>query len=259
MSPKWMNLTLGRQKQAPPNGNTSSLPVAMKARPAAASDAAVADEIHNDSGTMGRGRARPQGDLQSMDDIYRGAGIMAPRMGYSATKIVEMLDSSHMRGLSSDAKRAAVLMALDAASISVSEVERDARRRQDALDAYEADQRKCFEEYWTRKSDVNAQIQAEIDWLTARSMDRIKRNLDDIAAEKAEFARWHTMKQQEAARISEAVALCAKPSATGTLAAASAASPLASSSAAASAAAAAEPAGGLSLALAEVEHAAKPA
>ena len=150
-------------------------------------------------------------------------------------------------------------MALDAASISVSEVERDARRRQDALDAYEADQRKCFEEYWTRKSDVNAQIQAEIDWLTARSMDRIKRNLDDIAAEKAEFARWHTMKQQEAARISEAVALCAKPSATGTLAAASAASPLASSSAAASAAAAAEPAGGLSLALAEVEHAAKPA
>jgi hypothetical protein len=259
MSSKWMNLTMGRQKQEASNGQTSSksssAPVAVKPRPAPA-DIDVADEIHTDADTMGRGRARPQGDLQSMDDIYRGAGIMTPRMGYSATKIVEMLDSSHMRGLSSDAKRAAVLMALDAASISVSEVERDARRRQDALDAYEADQRKCFEEYWTRKADANSQIQAEIDWLTARSMERIKRNLDDIAAEKAEFARWHTMKQQEAARISEAVALCSKPSAAFTTAATSSSSSVAASSAAA---ATGEPTGGLMLALAEVEHAVKSA
>jgi hypothetical protein len=268
MSSKWMNLTMGRQKQEASNSQTnskssSSAPVALKSRPAPA-DIEVADEIHTDAETMGRGRARPQGDLQSMDDIYRGAGIMTPRMGYSATKIVEMLESSHMRGLSSDAKRAAVLMALDAASISVSEVERDARRRQDALDAYEADQRQCFEEYWTRKADANAQIQAEIDWLTERSMERIKRNLDDIAAEKAEFARWHTMKQQEAARISEAVALCSKPSAAiaspALSAGASAASSASSAAAAASSSAAAsvEPAGGLMLALAEVEHAAKP-
>lgn len=259
MSSKWMNLTMGRQKQEASNGQTSSksssAPAAVKPRPAPA-DIEVADEIHTDADTMGRGRARPQGDLQSMDDIYRGAGIMTPRMGYSATKIVEMLDSSHMRGLSSDAKRAAVLMALDAASISVSEVERDARRRQDALDAYEADQRKCFEEYWTRKADANSQIQAEIDWLTARSMERIKRNLDDIAAEKAEFARWHTMKQQEAARISEAVALCSKPSAAFTTAATSSSSSVAASSAAA---ATGEPTGGLMLALAEVEHAVKSA
>jgi hypothetical protein len=270
MSSKWMNLTMGRQKQEASNGQTnsqtnsksSSAPVAIKPKSAAPADIEVADEIHTDADTMGRGRARPQGDLQSMDDIYRGAGIMTPRMGYSATKIVEMLESSHMRGLSSEAKRAAVLMALDAASISVSEVERDARRRQDALDAYEADQRNCFEEYWTRKADANAQIQAEIDWLTARSMERIKRNLDDIAAEKAEFARWHTMKQQEAARISEAVALCSKPSAAIAAPALSSGASVASSAAASvasSAAASAEPAGGLMLALAEVEPAAKPA
>lgn len=38
------------------------------------------------------------GELLSMEDIYRAAGIVGPRRGYSINKVVEMLHSEHIRG-----------------------------------------------------------------------------------------------------------------------------------------------------------------
>ena len=197
MSAKWIDMTLKRQKQeAPPNGSNGA-PVATR------SDKV---QISPDA----NGRPRPQGDLQSVEDIYRAAGITNPRMGYSITKVVEMTNSDYIHKLPNGAKRPAVLMALDAAGISLDEVLRDARMRRDALDTYEADQRKTFEEYWARKVEGNNQIQAEMEQVTAEYLARIKRTLDDIAAEKAAFAKWQATKQQEVDRISEAVGLCSR-------------------------------------------------
>ena len=51
---------------------------------------------------------------------------MTPRRGYSINKVVEMLYSDHIRGLSKEMRRASVLMALDAAGVSIEEVLRDA-------------------------------------------------------------------------------------------------------------------------------------
>ena len=153
---------------------------------------------------------KSQGDLQSMDDIYRAAGIMNPRMGYSINKVVEMISSEHIRALPTEAKRAAVLMALDAAGVSMEEVLRDATLRQEALDQYENDQRKYFEEYWERKIESNAQIQAELDRVSAQYQDRIDRNLEEVTQEKAAFTRWQRQKEQEAERMTEAVGLCSK-------------------------------------------------
>jgi hypothetical protein len=42
-------------------------------------------------------------------------GIEGPRRGYRMNKVVEMLHSEHIRGLSKEMQRASVLMALDAA------------------------------------------------------------------------------------------------------------------------------------------------
>ena len=61
-------------------------------------------------------------ELLPMEDIYRAAGIMNPRRGYGINKVVEMIQSEHIRGLSKEMKRAAVLMALDAAGIPIDEV-----------------------------------------------------------------------------------------------------------------------------------------
>ena len=152
------------------------------------------------------------GDLLSTDDIYRAAGILAPRMGYSIRKVANMLASDHLRGLSDEMKRASVLMALDAAGIPVDEVLRDATMRQSAINAYESDQWEHFEEFWAAKATENAHIQAELERITAQYQERIKRNLDEIAREKVIFATWQTMKQQEAERIGEAAGICSKPS-----------------------------------------------
>jgi hypothetical protein len=153
-------------------------------------------------------------ELLPVEDIYRLAGIMEPRKGYSIKKVIEMLHSQHVRGLSKEMKRAALLMALDAAGISLAQVERDAKARQDALDAldaHEAEQRKQVEGEWARKTEEISQIQNEMERAKTHFMARISRNLDGVAREKATFNSWLTIKQQEAQSIAEALELCLNP------------------------------------------------
>jgi hypothetical protein len=151
-----------------------------------------------------------QVELLPMEDIYRAAGIMNPRKGYSINKVVEMLHSQHIRGLSQEMKRAAVLMALDAAGISLDQLQRDAKARQDALDSHEADQREQVEAEWARKAEEVIQIQAELESIKAHYTARISRNLEGVARERATFNSWLATKQQETQNMSEAVDLCLK-------------------------------------------------
>jgi hypothetical protein len=149
-------------------------------------------------------------ELLNVDDIYRAAGIMEPLRGYSIHKVVDMLMSEHLRDQSKEVKRAAVLMALDAAGITVEEVLRDAPLRQEAIASYEAEQRKQVEAEWARKAEENLQIQAELERVKTQFMHRLRRNLDGVAREKATFGNWQTMKQQEWKSMAEAVDLCTK-------------------------------------------------
>jgi hypothetical protein len=208
MSTKWLDTALGRQKQDVPDGNANGTSVPVNRPPAQTSPP---EKVHGN--TAGISPVKSQGDLQSMEDIYRAAGISNPRMGYSINKVVDMIGSEHIRGLATEAKRAAVLMALDAAGVSMDEVLKDATLRQEALDQYENDQRKYFEEYWERKLESNAQIQAELDRVSAQYQDRIDRNLEEVTQEKAAFTRWQRQKEQEAERMTEAVGLCSKTAA----------------------------------------------
>jgi len=218
MRRKWLELTPWGNKEDTPNGSNGHAPAnvtapgpsngandkskrSMEARPAMDKKDAAADDR----------AANFQAELMCMEDIYRAAGIMNPRRGYSVTKVVEMLHSDHMRGLSKEMKRAAVLMALDAAGVSADEVLHDAKIRQDAIDAYEAEQRKQMEAEWARKAEENVQLQAELESVRAHYMERLKRNLDGVAREKSTFGNWLTLKQQEAQSMLEAVDLCLKP------------------------------------------------
>jgi hypothetical protein len=157
--------------------------------------------------------AQFQVDLLPMEDIYRAAGIMSPPKGYGIKKVIDMLNSEYVRALSKEMKRAAVLMALDAAGVPISQLQQDARTRQDALDSYEAAQRKQVEAEWGRKAEENVQIQAELERVKAHHMARIARNLDAIEREKATFSTWLAIKQQETHSMLEAAELCLKASA----------------------------------------------
>jgi hypothetical protein len=125
-----------------------------------------------------------RGDLLSYEDIYRAAGIMSPGSGYGIHKVVEMMNSERLRDLSQDVKRASVLMALDAAGISVDDLLTDATRRQNALNAYEGGQRKQLEDFEARKAQENTRIEEEMEKIRAHYAQRVQANLDQVAKEK---------------------------------------------------------------------------
>jgi|SRR5580658_3605324 hypothetical protein len=136
---------------------------------------------------------------------------MEPRMGYSITKVVEMLSNDHLRGLGDEVKRASVLMALNAAGVPLGDILQDAAQRQAAVAAYEVEQRMKFEEYWSRRAEENSALQTEMERVTRQYVERMNRNLTEVQQEKEAFQKWQTAMQHEVLRISEAVTLCAQP------------------------------------------------
>lgn len=159
--------------------------------------------------------AVPRPDLLAYEDIYRAAGIMSPRSGYDIHKVVDMLNSERLRDLSQDVKRASVLMALDAAGTSVDDLMHDALRRQDALNSYDAAQRRQLEEFETLKARENAEIEAEMERIKAHYAERIQRNQEQVAREKETLHNWQVAMQYENHRIAEVLELCGKqPAAT---------------------------------------------
>jgi hypothetical protein len=204
MQRKWSELMHRREKQDEPAGNG----IGKGERENHAPQAGAAVEPLADS--KQHGVASFPVELARVEDIYRTAGIMNPRSGYSIGKVIEMLRSEHTRELSKEAKRAAVLMALDAAGVPIDEVLQDAKARQDALDSYEAGQKRDLEAEWQRKAEENVQIHAELERVKGQYMARAARNLDGVAREKTAFNSWLTMKQQECRSISDAAELCVK-------------------------------------------------
>jgi hypothetical protein len=171
----------------------------------------------------------PRPDLLSYEDIYHAAGILSPRSGYGIHKVVDMLNSERLRDLSKDAKRASVLMALDAAGTSVDDLLKDATRRQEALNAYDAGQRKQLEEFEAQKARENAEIEAEVERIKAHYAERIQRNQEQVAKEKETLHNWQVAMQYENQRIAEVMELCGKQPAPSAVAAAATSSPPAAS------------------------------
>ncbi len=149
-------------------------------------------------------------ELLPVEDIYATAGITNPRGGYSVNKVVDMLHSEHIRGLSTEMRRAALMMALDAAGVTIGQIQQDAKARQNALDVYETEQRKQAEAEWARKAEENIQIQAELERVKAQYMARVARNEEGVAREKAKLESWQAAKKQASASMTEVVNLCLK-------------------------------------------------
>ena len=151
-----------------------------------------------------------QNELLPLEEIYVAAGIVNPRRGYTIKKVVEMLHSEHLGGLSKEMRRASVMMALDAAGISVDEVLRDGQVRLEALNSYELEQKQVCEAEWARRTEEHVQLKAELEQVQTRYMERMKQKLEGIARDRARFANWLTTKQQEVQSITEAAELCLK-------------------------------------------------
>jgi hypothetical protein len=141
----------------------------------------------------------------SFQEIYEAAEITLPSHGFTILKIIDLIQSEHIRNLSRDVKRSSLLLALEAAGVKPQEVVQDAVRRDKALDTYESVQQKALEELETKKTKENQELQAEIERQINEMQSRIQANNDEVAKEKERFYGWQLKKQQEEQKVADAV------------------------------------------------------
>jgi hypothetical protein len=234
MKRKWLDLAPWSNKQEGRSGKAQGETIpeaAMDEKPSATIEKERVMSSPSQLTEKSASREVPnfQVELLPMEEVFRLAGITSPRRGYSVSKVIEMINSEHVRGLSKEMKRAAVLMALDAAGVSVDQIQRDAKVRQDAMDAYEASQKKQAEAEWTHKAEEITQIQSELESIKAHYTARISRSTEALARDKGRFNTWVRAKEQESRNMAEAVELCLKAPAAESTAPASTASAAAAS------------------------------
>jgi hypothetical protein len=147
----------------------------------------------------------PVKDPTAFADIYRSARIAEPPHAYTVLKVAEMLQSEHLRSLPPEVKAKSILVALDAAGVSVAEIVEDAVRRDRALDTYERVMEKQVEELRTATEKENRALLTELAEKERALRARIAENEQGVRAEQEQLAAWRTSKHVEESRIAEAV------------------------------------------------------
>jgi hypothetical protein len=131
----------------------------------------------------------------------------SPR-AWGIAKAMDMLNSTHLAGMSSEAKRCALLMALEAAGTGVESLIQDAVLQQRLLDQQEDHRQAKLRRFEAAKLEQNRAVQADLDRLTAKHLERLQNNLDEIAQCQGEFNAWQKGKEQESQRMTDAAAFC---------------------------------------------------
>jgi hypothetical protein len=149
--------------------------------------------------------------LPPFEQIYQTAAVKPPQLRYGILKVMEMANSSHLSGMTPEAKRCALLMALDAAGAEVDDLLQDALVRQRALHDHEEKQHEMLNAFEAAKLEENRSIQEELDRLTSQYMARIQGNVDDVASQQDAFRDWKKRKQLECDRMTEIAAFLVPP------------------------------------------------
>ena len=150
----------------------------------------------------------PSDHRVDLEQVYRTPGPKAGPVPCGILKVVEMVNSDHLAGLSPDAKRCAVMMALEAVGAGVEDLLQDAVVRQRALNDYDKEQQEALRRFEELKGEENRKLQSELESLTSQFMARVQANIDEVAREQDKFRAWQRKKQQESQHIAEAAAFC---------------------------------------------------
>jgi hypothetical protein len=159
------------------------------------------------SSTLSTLSTAPPPKPSSFDQIYQNAAAKPPQICYGIPKIMEMVDSPHLSGMTPEAKRCALFMALEAAGAQIEDLLQDAVVRQRALNDYEEKQQDRLRDFEAAILEENRVIQAELDGITSQYMARIQVNVDQVARQQDDFRDWQKRKQQECRRMTEAAAV----------------------------------------------------
>jgi len=202
MTKKWYNYFLSvdqpEQGEAEEGSSDAGQPGAL--RTAAQTVAEIASGVSAPPKFTG-----PVANPTAFDEIYAAAEINPPSHGFTILKIIDLLQSEHIRNLSRDVKRSSLMLALEAAGVKAQEIVQDAVRRDKALDTYESVQQKALQELEAKKTQENQELQAEIERRVNEMQSRVQANNDAVAKEKERFYGWQLKKQQEEQKIGDAV------------------------------------------------------
>jgi hypothetical protein len=142
-------------------------------------------------------------------EIYRAAGIGEPRHGFSALKVLEILEAPEFAGLEAKAKAAALsgfLKMNPGGPVAIADVIQDAVRRDQALDKFEAFLRQKLAERVRQLEAESAALQAEIDELERRNRAKMDSNRRALDVERQRLDEWLARKRAEERRLAQAVA-----------------------------------------------------
>jgi len=202
MAKKWYNyfLSVDQPSAGETEGSSDAGPRSEAPRSAAQTVAEIASSMAVEPKFTG-----PVANPTSFDEIYAAAQIAPPTHGYTILKIIELLQSEHIRNMSRDVKRSSLLLALEAAGVKAQDIVQDAVRRDKALDTYESVQQKALLELEGRKTQENQALKAEIEKRINEMQSQVQANNDAVAKEKERFYGWQLKKQQEEQKIADAV------------------------------------------------------
>lgn len=148
-------------------------------------------------------------ELPDFPAVYRAAGIGEPPHGFTAFKVLEMLQSPGIAELPPPAKASALagfLKMNPGGPVAIGEIIQDAVRRDQALDRFEQFLRSKLAERHAAAERANAALQAEIDALTERHRASMAANARAVSELTARLAEWSAGKRVEERRLQSAVA-----------------------------------------------------
>lgn len=150
----------------------------------------------------------PRSAADGFEQIYQDAALRPHRLTYTVLKVAEMAESPHLEGMSFDAKRNSILMALEVGGADINGIVDDALSRQRALNDYEEALLRKQKDFEAVKASEVTRLQADLDRARNEGLARIRVHLDEVAREQDKVRAWQKRRELESERINGAALIC---------------------------------------------------
>ena len=146
--------------------------------------------------------ARVGEELPSFEAIYQAFGIKEPANAFTVYRAEELLKSSHLKGASTEIRRSALMVALEALRIPAEDVIQDAVKRDKALTQFEKIEERRLREMEQKKSEENKRLQEEMERIFNEIREKMEDNNNSVKEARDKFQAWQEEKEKEEQRLS---------------------------------------------------------
>lgn len=142
-------------------------------------------------------------DIMDFGEVYREARIEAPLHGYGIDKVESMLNHPRLVAIRPEQRAAAVLAALEAAGVDVTDVLRDAVLRDHAIERFSLAKEAEMQAERVRAEDAVVRARQELDAFVTEKRTEVERLRSEIKKAEELFAELQERRRFEERRIVE--------------------------------------------------------